>query len=487
MNAPKRILPQVLSALENKILWRYLHRPRDKALFGLTLFLGLRISEAIRVRLDELDLQAYLLRGTGKGGKAFELPLPPHLEAILIEALQARPPQATHPYLLWRLDDPTQPLSRSGAWKIVRRLGLQALGRPLWPHLMRHSFATFLYQKTMDLGQVQRALRHSKIQTTTIYAQLATEDLRKPIASLDHRSWLRRRWEGLKPRVLPDLLKRRGTPLVLGETVGREQELTQMRKVFRAGGRHCVLVGDPGVGRKTLLKALYEEQKERRERAYALDGLKPVKTALAGLYESMKRDGLLVGELPSDTRAGKVWLDAMRQATKGQPVTVFIYDSDEPNLPGLRELAKVGTVFTATTPEKKRDLRKALFNFQEIEILPLGREAAFMLAEKALDEKSITLPNRQGYLSHIFRQSGGNARALLWLVAETQGSGEREPEYLGRGRERSAAPIVYFVLATSAVLRYSASSTGHPEWKLFLGALCLIAGAIGLICRVYKD
>lgn len=491
MKAPKKeALPRALTDEELKRFRAAITNERDALAVELALEEALRATEVLCLEKDDVLWDERIIRVRGKGGSHREVPITDRLHEVLEKAMRVRPASATHPRVLWNKRNPAEMLHvRQTLWKIVQKIARRAgITRPVRFHDLRHTCLTKYYRATSDLKGTQELARHKKIElTANTYVGVTTEDLRGKMEHANRAPWWMRWWKALKPKLRkPDFFKAKPTSHI-GEIVGREKELSEIRKVYRAGRRHCVLVGDPGVGRKTLLKVLYQEQQARSGQVYELDGLKPVTSVLAGLYESMKKDGLLVGDLPSDKRAIKVWMDAIRPATEDAHVTVFVYNSDEPNVPVLRDLAKICTVFTATTPEKKQEVRKALFTCREIDIEPLNKAASFELAEKALDEEQITVPNKKDYLNHIARQSGGLPMAILGLISEMRASGDTEPKYLGRGKERSAYPIVCFILATSAILRYSASSTGHVEWKLFFAIICLIAAVAGLVCRIYKD
>lgn len=479
--AKKQVLPPILTDEEIEALWQYIKNPRDKGLFGLLLLAGRRANEAATFEVDGIDLENHLIRGIGKFDKPYELPIIPDLEDILKECLDARPPQASHPYLLWRLDAPSKPLNRNGVWVIVSRIGWKALRRAIWPHLLRHTYATRLYRKTGDIAAVAQALQHERIGTADIYAHPDLEDLRRAVATTDERSFLKRFWDGLKPRTIPDLLKPKYTPLFIGEVIGREQELAKMRRALQAN-QHCLAFGDLGVGRKILLKILYNEQKARPGHVYEMDGLKPSRNALQGLYEAMEEDGLPVGELPSDTRPAKVYMDAIKRAAKGEQITLFIYNLDDfsgKEFSDLQDLAKHCIVFAATTPDAKEKVRDALFSCHETKIDPLKPPAVFTFIDKVMDEESISVPDRKSYHTHIKSLSGGNARGIIELVRETKQTGDAEPENFDTRKVLPATPILTTIWTAVVLSRYSASALSEPQWKVW--ATVILFGLMPLI------
>ncbi len=153
---------------------------RDLALVDLLYGLGLRISEAIGLKLDQVNLDEALVMVQGKGGKQRLVPLGSKVSATLRDYLrlewQARGTR-TDTVLLNRFG---RPLSRMGAWKIVRRVCDEAgIKSDVSPHTFRHSFATHLIEAGADLRSVQEMLGHADISTTQIYTHLDQDYLKE--------------------------------------------------------------------------------------------------------------------------------------------------------------------------------------------------------------------------------------------------------------------------------------------------------------------
>ncbi len=163
-------------------------KARDRALFYLLYATGLRISELLSLTTHQLELANGYLRVSGKGGKERIAPFVPAAAARLTDYLDHH-----RPYLLAQFQDDSltdrkmiflnsrgQTLSRQYCWKMLKRLAIQAqISTPLYPHLLRHSFATHLLQSGISLRTLQMLLGHSDIATTQIYTHLAPEDLKK--------------------------------------------------------------------------------------------------------------------------------------------------------------------------------------------------------------------------------------------------------------------------------------------------------------------
>ncbi len=177
---PKR-LPDVLSLDEVESL---LEAPstktprgcRDRAMLAVLYATGLRVSELVGLRKDEIHLDRGYVRTTGKGQKTRLVPL----GALARERVLA----------FW--DGPRTLLSkrggeafafpngrggaltRQGFWKLIRKYALGAgIGKTVSPHKLRHSFATHLLERGADLRSVQVMLGHSDISTTEIYTHVS--------------------------------------------------------------------------------------------------------------------------------------------------------------------------------------------------------------------------------------------------------------------------------------------------------------------------
>jgi integrase/recombinase XerD len=179
-------LPQVLTRDEVALL---LSQPRgagpaalrDRALLELMYACGLRASEAVGIRLDELDLDDGVLRANGKGSKERLVPIGSKAVAALLAYLTLGRPQLvgvrdeTHVLVNQRGGQ----LTRQGLYKIVQRHAKSAgLADKMSPHTLRHTFATHLLAGGCDLRSLQEMLGHADIATTQIYTHLSADRLR---------------------------------------------------------------------------------------------------------------------------------------------------------------------------------------------------------------------------------------------------------------------------------------------------------------------
>jgi integrase/recombinase XerD len=157
---------------------------RNRAALELLYGSGLRASELCQLRLEDLNLDAGLVRPQGKGGKERMVPLSPPGVAALTAYLEAGRPALVkgdrNSYVF--LGNKGRALSRMGLFKIVRRLGTAAgIAAKLSPHKLRHAFATHLLQGGADLRSVQEMLGHASIATTEIYTHVAQDALQDTV------------------------------------------------------------------------------------------------------------------------------------------------------------------------------------------------------------------------------------------------------------------------------------------------------------------
>lgn len=166
---------------------------RDKALLALLSWGGLRREEVVSLDVGDFDPTFGLRRVLGKGGHEATVPLPEVARKIVAEYLATErkgagpeePLFVVRYYTLGRKVEIRRMLS-DRLYKLVRVLG-EANGMPrLHPHAFRHSCGVELLRRTGgNLRAVQQHLRHTDIQTTTIYTQMAPEELQQAVKLFD--------------------------------------------------------------------------------------------------------------------------------------------------------------------------------------------------------------------------------------------------------------------------------------------------------------
>lgn len=192
LEAPKlkRALPDVLSyeEIENIIAQIDLSKPeggRNKAIIETMYSCGLRVSEAVNLKLSQLYLDVGFIRVVGKGDKERLVPIGSSaIKYLTIYIRQIRvhtiPKPGSEDIVF--LNKRGTKLSRVMIFLIIKELVKKAgIHKTVSPHTFRHSFATHLVEGGADLRAVQEMLGHESITTTEIYTHLDREFLKKTL------------------------------------------------------------------------------------------------------------------------------------------------------------------------------------------------------------------------------------------------------------------------------------------------------------------
>lgn len=155
---------------------------RDRTMFELLYATGLRVSELVQLRLDQINFRQGVVRVTGKGTKDRLIPygeeaaswLEQYLQGSRREILGNR--RSDHVFVTER----GSAMTRQAFWYIIKRYAAQAgIRTELSPHTLRHAFATHLLNHGADLRVVQLLLGHSDLSSTQIYTHVAQERLKE--------------------------------------------------------------------------------------------------------------------------------------------------------------------------------------------------------------------------------------------------------------------------------------------------------------------
>jgi integrase/recombinase XerD len=154
---------------------------RDAAMLELLYATGLRVSELIHVKIEDLVMDAGFLRTIGKGSKERIVPFGDSAKNAIVAYMEhgrADLDKHADPYLF--LSNRGRPMTRQSFWmKITKYARLAGITAHISPHVLRHSFATHLLENGADLRSVQMMLGHSDISTTQIYTHVSRARLQK--------------------------------------------------------------------------------------------------------------------------------------------------------------------------------------------------------------------------------------------------------------------------------------------------------------------
>ena len=180
----RKTLPKVLSYDEVKslldidLLNKYSYR--NKAMLELMYATGLRVSELVNLKLNDIDLEMDLLRTIGKGSKERIIPIGDYaiyFVKIYISEYRNQLLKENTDYVF--LNNHGKKLSRQSFYKLVKELAIKKnIKTEFSPHTLRHSFATHLLDRGADIVSIKEMLGHSSLSTTQIYTHISNQKLK---------------------------------------------------------------------------------------------------------------------------------------------------------------------------------------------------------------------------------------------------------------------------------------------------------------------
>lgn len=182
----KKSLPKVLSIDE---VDRLLDIPlndafsyRNKAMLELMYATGLRVSELVSLKLQDIDLINETVRTLGKGSKERIVPIGEiaiHYLKLYVSEYRSKLLKKEYTDALF-LNNHGKEMTRQGFFKILKKIAKEKdIKTPFSPHTLRHSFATHLLENGADLRSIQELLGHASISTTGIYTHVSSEELKE--------------------------------------------------------------------------------------------------------------------------------------------------------------------------------------------------------------------------------------------------------------------------------------------------------------------
>ena len=188
VDAPKaeRLLPDVLSVEEIDALLRTFDITtakgcRDSAIVEVLYSTGLRVTELVTLRINDLFFGEGYVRVIGKGDKQRLVPISSAARDKIQLYMEFRKPEKTSEPTLF-LNNRGKPLTRVMVFMIIRQAAERAgITKSISPHTLRHSYATHLLEGGANIRQVQELLGHESISTTEVYTHLDRRHLRSVV------------------------------------------------------------------------------------------------------------------------------------------------------------------------------------------------------------------------------------------------------------------------------------------------------------------
>lgn len=150
---------------------------REKAIVETLYSTGCRVSELERLKLSDIDFQTKEVHLFGKGSKHRTSYMNAKMEVMLKKYLETREDNEDHLFVALR--KPHKPINKRSIEQIISRIGKRSgIGRPVYPHLIRHTTATDGLNRGMNVAEVQKILGHAKLDTTMIYAKISHDSVK---------------------------------------------------------------------------------------------------------------------------------------------------------------------------------------------------------------------------------------------------------------------------------------------------------------------
>ena len=182
MDSPRllKLIPDFLSENEVEELLKASEGPenlqkRNRLILELLYSCGLRVSELCNLKMDAPDFQRSIMRVKGKGSKERMVPFGRTAEKFIVEYLRKVRPQLdkTGKVSELFLSKNGKKITRAMVWQLIKKLTVAAgIQKNIFPHTLRHSFASHLLKNGADLRVIQEMLGHSDIATTQIYTHV---------------------------------------------------------------------------------------------------------------------------------------------------------------------------------------------------------------------------------------------------------------------------------------------------------------------------
>ena len=173
-------LEQVKKLLDVDLIDKYSYR--DKAMLETMYATGLRVSELVNLKINDIDFDSCLIKTLGKGSKERVIPVGDYAILFILKYLNDFRPQLLkkdfNDYLF--LNNRGTKISRQTFYKLIEKLAIKKnIKTKISPHTLRHSFATHLLDRGADIVSIKEMLGHSSLATTQIYTHISNKKLQE--------------------------------------------------------------------------------------------------------------------------------------------------------------------------------------------------------------------------------------------------------------------------------------------------------------------
>ena len=475
---------QLLNGIEQKL------RGKTKAKYRLLVLLmldaGCRVSEAITIRLEQLQVSRKILvirslKKRTEKNKLREVPMTTRLIDAIAEYWTFVKTKTPESYLFPSKAAKSGHVSRKVVWRVIKNLTGNG-----YPHMLRHTFCTKLAFEGTDQYTIKELAGHEKTQTTEIYIHASKDAKNQAIQTLYKESFARKLYRKLLPPPRVDILPSMTGPF--GFIIGRKNETSALSDLCKKRV-NVLITGEQGTGKTALLDNFIKSG--RVGKILRVDDMSAIKKTLAGLVLTLfngdkeKVKDLLYGpEVDLDRIVTKESIkrlcELLIETTQKHEYTIIIDDATRVTPMGVTVLEKLNEHFHMVIAARYIKIQQVSFltNFEKIRLGSLKRHEVVELITRASKDFADRIEDWEGYKSHIYRSTDGNPKFILEMVERFR----REPyvslEMIQRVshttalKEQDMSLLVIIGLSSLMVLRYVGREVGSDR-----GAYMLIGGA----------
>ena len=186
---PKR-LPKVMSLQEIKEIFHSDLNNQENLVVELLYDCGLRVSELVNLKINDIDLKSKYIQCVGKGSKERLIPFGKKAKESINKYLKERENVITKYNLQTKrlfITNSGRLINRQDIYNFIRKLG-EKIHKHISPHTLRHTFATHLLENGADLRVVQELLGHSDVSTTQLYTHITKKRLKEVYFAINNKS-----------------------------------------------------------------------------------------------------------------------------------------------------------------------------------------------------------------------------------------------------------------------------------------------------------
>ena len=451
---------------------------------------GLRISEACSIKCKNFDFKnrnITLQSAKKKGAKHLRtIPMSNRLyQAIGAYLKDCNFSVDSDSFLFPSKTAATGHLSRKTMWEAINIISKKVNIPALHPHALRHSFATHHLSAGSSLAEIKTMLGHQNFNTTLIYAEIPTEELRHRVNAVTtaQRPWYKKIYSALVPQPREQLINIDFTESYF--TVGRNAELIQLNQNI-SRNINTLVIGSVGVGKSHLLKNITTDKKILR-----LDDTDNIKKSLAQILLFLYKD--------KETVLAVLWkdftTDEINKKIQRENV-IHLCDTIIASVPAF-EYCLIIDEISAITPTSKKVIERLkdafiivagareikavntsfIWNFEKLELKNLPRREAMQLINQLAN--NIEVQDREMFWNHIFDQTIGNPRAITELINRYKKEPFLDTQTIREIRHSGALPeidmtwIVVVSLGFLTCLRFLSREMDEPALR-FVGSIAMI-------------